>query len=141
VSDSQLTFNSNFIQHKFPLFLYISNLYRRLVLKAGFVVGLIIVMGVMLVIPSPISHVAKASTCSVSDSIHGNAVTSTSSSTSGACSGATSIRQGTGITGILFSNANGQKSSCTSASAASHDSVHGDISEGSGAVSCRSHSP
>ena len=105
--------------------------YRGLnVNKFGFIIGLIIAIGAMLVIPSPIGHVAKASTCSFSAS--GGSGSSTSS---GSCSISGAITSSSlGLTG--FSG----KSACTSTSA-SKGSVSNGGDASSGAVSCSAHSP
>ena len=104
-------------------------------LKFGLVIGLIIGMGAMLVIPSPIGDSAKASTCSVSIGTAG------SSSTSGSCSGAI-MRSGFGITSVVrFSSPFGEsKSSCTSTSVSQSEQGH-DGDDSNGAVSCSAHSP
>jgi hypothetical protein len=120
---------------------FILTLYSRNVNKFGFVIGLIIAIGAMLVIPIPIAHVAKASTCSVSSSKHGNSA-SFSSTFSGACSSGGAIRgSGTGITGII-SASGGSQSSCDSKSVSTTpSSVRGELHNNNGAVSCSSHSP
>lgn len=113
---------------------FILILYSRNVNKFGLVIALIIGVGAMLVIPTPIGRVAKASTCTFVGSNHGLTL-SGSGSASGSCSIAAGISQGAARGGGLFS-----KSSCSSASASS---VSSDFkSSGSnGAVSCSSHSP
>ena len=101
--------------------------------KFGFVIALIIGVGAMLVIPSPIGHVAKASTCSFS--IGG--VFSGSSTTSGSCSAG-----GASSSGGPFADASGggSKSSCTSTSA-NQGSSGLTVQNSNGAVSCSAHSP
>jgi hypothetical protein len=109
-------------------------------LKVGLVIGLIIAMGAMLVITSPMGQVARTSHCSASVARHGLHDSARTITSSGACSSGTSIRQGTG--GIGFLDAHGrQKSSCTSASAASQGGVGFDRLDSNDAVSCSSHSP
>jgi hypothetical protein len=110
--------------------------------KFGYVITLIIGVGAMLVIPSPIGHFAKASTCSVSIAKHGSEV-SLSSTTSGGCSSGGSQRT-VGLLNGAFSAGGGSKSSCTAASATNHQGP-GDVSlsssDSNGAVSCGAHSP
>jgi len=112
--------------------------------KFSFVVGLIIGVAAMLIIPSPIGRVAKASTCSAFIGIHGITI-SGSSTTSGSCSsgGAFATSGGSrGIGGEAIGSFGGSKSSCSSVSSGPHV-VSSLQSSGSsnGAVSCSSHSP
>ena len=98
----------------------------------------------MLIIPSPIGRVAKASTCSAFIGIHGITI-SGSSTTSGSCSsgGAFATSGGSrGIGGEAIGSFGGSKSSCSSVSSGPHV-VSSLQSSGSnnGAVSCSSHSP
>lgn len=101
-------------------------------------IGLIIAAGVMLVIPIPMGHVAKASTCNSStSSASGFRGSFTIHTTSGSCSTAGSNTQHSFSQGVN----GGQKSSCSSASTDSQGdaSRHGQSSNG--AVSCSSHTP
>ena len=101
--------------------------------KISFVIGLIIAIGLMLVIPSPIGHVAKASTCSASTSSSG----SISTSSTGSCSSVGAASRNGFALGISVTN---QKSSCHSTSI-SKNSVDINSQDSNGAVSCSSHSP
>jgi hypothetical protein len=108
--------------------------------KFCFVIGLIIAVGVMLVIPSPMGQMAKASTCSSSASLGGTITVSTSATKSGSCS-----------TGSVFSPSSGASrshggsaSSCTSVSGTSRPGIgfiRTEAHDSNGAVSCSSHSP
>ena len=104
--------------------------------RFGFVIALIIAIGAMLVIPSPIGHVAKASTCSFSFGFHGATVGS-SSTTSGGCSAGGSLAVGAGGSSITHG---GSRSSCTAGSSGGGGNAV-QFSDGKGAVSCSSHSP
>ncbi len=100
--------------------------------KFGFVIGLIIAIGTMLVIPTSPGEVAKASSCSASSS-----TTGTLSATSvQQCSGGGAAAQTHGVT-VLNP---GGKSSCSAVSA-THSVEHVQASSNNGAVSCSSHSP
>jgi hypothetical protein len=103
--------------------------------KISLVIALIIAVGVMLVIPSPIGHVAKASTCSTSLSSGSGNIGSGSFTTSGSCSISGAVTSSSlGLTGSRG------KSACSSTSASKGSvSNGGDVS--SGAVSCSAHSP
>jgi hypothetical protein len=104
--------------------------------KISLVIGLIISVGVMLVIPSPIGHVAKASTCSTSLSSSSGGVGSGSFTTSGSCSSSGSTSQSS----LALGQVGGQKSSCTSGSTSKNSADLG-VQSSNGAVSCSSHSP
>jgi hypothetical protein len=122
------------------IFLYLSKSYRRLVLKTGFVVGLIIAMGTMVVIPSPMGQVAKAITCSIMFANH-VAQFSSKSTFPGSCSVATAISQKTAIIGAGPIDRD-SKSTCLSASSSfTPNTSNLNRNEGNGAVSCSSHSP
>lgn len=109
--------------------------------KFGFVIGLIIAIGAMLVIPNPIGQLAKASTCSVSIGAHEAGTITVSGSTSGSCSGGGAImRSGFGITSVVQGPHGDSKSSCTSTSVSQSEQGH-DGDDSNGAVSCSSHAP
>jgi hypothetical protein len=123
------------------IFLYISKSYRRLVLKIGLVIGLIIAMGAMLVMPSPVGHLAKASNCSIMFAVHGTQFSSRST-LPGGCSVGTATSQmnaKVGVGGAITHNPD-IKSTCVGASSSFTQSGL-NIDESSGAVSCSSHSP
>jgi len=114
---------------------YIFDLYTRAVIKFSFVIALIIGVGAMLVIASPIGHVAKASTCSVSSSVTGTV----SSTTSGSCSTGVASSQSSAIT---VNPHGGSKSSCSGTSTSTSPSAGSAVGQDSnGAVSCSAHSP
>lgn len=116
-------------------------MYSTNVMKSMFIIMLVLGVGAMFVIPSPVVQVAKASICNTSVMTSFSKTGASTGQTSGSCSG--SISGGGPTPASEFASirvAGGLKSSCA-ATSMNNINPGGESHHSNGAVSCSAHSP